>query len=48
MGAGIAQVSAEKGYNIVLKDANLDGLGRGLEQISKNFDLAVKKKKMSS
>lgn len=44
MGAGIAEVSMGK-FGVVLKDSNLAGLGRGLEQIQKGLDGTVKKKK---
>ena len=37
MGAGIAQVSAQKGYNVVLKDKDLKGLSRGEQQIAGNI-----------
>lgn len=37
MGAGIAQVSAQKGYNVVLKDKDLKGLTRGEQQIAGNL-----------
>ncbi|CAK9799130.1 Trifunctional enzyme subunit alpha, mitochondrial [Anthophora quadrimaculata] len=48
MGAGIVQVSIDKGFDVVLKDTNEKGLYRGLDQIQKGIDLAVKKKKFSS
>ena len=48
MGAGIAQVSIAKNYNVVLKDSNLEALGRGLQQIEKNLSVNVKKKKMTT
>lgn len=46
MGAGIAEVSLNK-FNVVMKDSNLDGLGRGLEQIQKSLSTKVKRKRMS-
>jgi len=45
MGAGVAQVSASKGFNVLLKDINDKGLGRGIAQIDKNLSLDVKKRK---
>ena len=47
MGAGIAEVSIAKGYKVLLKDVNNTYLGRGLDQVQKNLQTAVKKKKMS-
>lgn len=35
MGAGIAQVSVDKGLKTILKDATLTGLGRGQQQVLK-------------
>ena len=48
MGAGIAAVSVDKGYNVVLKDMNSDGLVRGYKQISKIFETKKKKKRLSN
>lgn len=48
MGAGIVQVSIDKGYNVMMKDVNLTGLSRGQNQIQKGLNDAVKKKKFSS
>eukprot|EP01118_Nematostelium_gracile_P019927 TRINITY_DN945_c0_g1_i1.p1 TRINITY_DN945_c0_g1~~TRINITY_DN945_c0_g1_i1.p1 ORF type:complete len:519 (+),score=191.75 TRINITY_DN945_c0_g1_i1:813-2369(+) len=48
MGAGIAQVSLQKGgHQVVLKDMSLKGLARGENQILKNLSSSVKKKQMS-
>jgi enoyl-CoA hydratase/long-chain 3-hydroxyacyl-CoA dehydrogenase len=47
MGAGIAQVSAVKDYRVLLKDQNVAGLSRGEQQISKNLDAKLKKKRMT-
>ena len=47
MGAGIAQVSVDKGYNIILKDANQAGVDRGLGQIQDGLEKGVKRKKYS-
>ncbi|XP_029191418.2 trifunctional enzyme subunit alpha, mitochondrial-like [Acropora muricata] len=48
MGAGIAQVSLQKGQNVVMKDNILEGLTRGQEQIYKGLNGRVKKKAMTS
>ena len=37
MGAGIANVSAAKGYRVVMKDKDLKGLTRGEKQIADSF-----------
>ncbi|XP_054742290.1 trifunctional enzyme subunit alpha, mitochondrial [Anastrepha obliqua] len=47
MGAGIAQVSVNNGYQVVLKDTSFNGLARGVEQIQKGLDSQVKRKKIS-
>lgn len=47
MGAGIVQVSIDKGYDIVMKDTNQSGLYRGIGQIQKGLDGAVKRKRIS-
>lgn len=47
MGAGIVQVSIDKGYNVILKDTNDAGLSRGISQIQKGFDTAIKRKRLS-
>ena len=48
MGAGIVQVSIDKGYDVVMKDTNETGLYRGVNQIQKAMDNAVKRKRYSS
>lgn len=48
MGAGIAQVSLQKGHQVIMKDNILEGLTRGQEQIFKGFNGRVKKKAMTS
>ncbi len=45
MGAGIAQVLAHKGYEVVMKDRDHDALGRGLKQASDLFRGLVKRRK---
>ncbi|XP_043264541.1 trifunctional enzyme subunit alpha, mitochondrial [Colletes gigas] len=48
MGAGIVQVSIDKGFEVVMKDTNETGLYRGINQIQKGMDNAVKRKKYST
>ncbi len=47
MGAGICQVSINKGYTVLMKDIDYKGLARGQSQISKALDQSVKRKKIS-
>ena len=47
MGAGIAQVSVDKGYTTVLKDMNTAGLSRGMNQVQDYLDKKAKRKKIS-
>ncbi|XP_034947549.1 trifunctional enzyme subunit alpha, mitochondrial [Chelonus insularis] len=47
MGAGIAHVSIDKGYTVILKDTTDTGLYRGVGQIQKGYDTAVKRKRIS-
>ncbi|XP_036922657.1 trifunctional enzyme subunit alpha, mitochondrial [Sturnira hondurensis] len=48
MGAGIAQVSVDKGIKTMLKDATLGGLSRGQQQVFKGLNDKVKKKALTS
>lgn len=48
MGAGIVQVSIDKGYNVIMKDATTAGLNRGLGQVQNGLNNAVKRKRVSS
>ncbi|KZC06896.1 Trifunctional enzyme subunit alpha, mitochondrial [Dufourea novaeangliae] len=48
MGAGIVQVSIDKSFDVIMKDTNESGLYRGVGQIQKGMDTAVKRKKYSS
>ncbi|XP_012507943.1 PREDICTED: trifunctional enzyme subunit alpha, mitochondrial [Propithecus coquereli] len=48
MGAGIAQVSVDKGLKTILKDAAVTGLSRGQQQVFKGLNDKVKKKALTS
>uniref|UniRef100_A0A6Q2XQS6 enoyl-CoA hydratase n=1 Tax=Esox lucius TaxID=8010 RepID=A0A6Q2XQS6_ESOLU len=48
MGAGIAQVTVDKGINTILKDTMVDGLSRGQQQVYKGFNDKTKKKTITS
>jgi len=43
MGAGIAQVAAQAGFKVIMRDIAGDLVSRGLNTISKNLDRSVKK-----
>ena len=45
MGAGVAQVLAHKGYEVMLKDRDHEGLARGLKQSNDLFASMVKRRK---
>jgi len=47
MGAGIAQVSAEKGYTVLLKDRDDAAIERGRNYIYQNWDKSLSKKKLT-
>lgn len=47
MGAGIAQVTAQKGYEVLLKDRDDEAVGRGQTYITDNWDKKVKRKHMT-
>lgn len=47
MGAGIVQVSVDKGYQVIMKDTNDAGLSRGIGQVQKGLETAVKRKRIS-
>lgn len=47
MGAGIAQVTAEKGYTVFLKDRNDEAVGRGVSYMKDNWDKKLKRKRMT-
>lgn len=48
MGAGIVQVSINKGYQVILKDTNDAGLARGIGQIQKGLDTGVKRRRITT
>lgn len=47
MGAGIAEVSVDKGYKVILKDNSAKGLARGQNQVILGKEKAVKRRKIS-
>jgi len=47
MGAGIVQVSIDKGFKTIMKDMDQKGLVRGQIQIEKGLKTAVKKRKFT-
>ncbi len=48
MGAGVAQVSVQRGLPTILRDISLDGVARGQGQIQTNLSKLVKRKKLTS
>lgn len=48
MGAGIAQVCAQAGYDVMLNDVTIEAIERGINIVSKNLDGQVKKEKISA
>ncbi|KAM8952310.1 trifunctional enzyme subunit alpha, mitochondrial isoform 1-T1 [Pelodytes ibericus] len=48
MGAGVAQVSVDKGLKTILKDTTVEGLGRGQQQIFKGLNDKVRKRNLTS
>lgn len=48
MGAGIAQVTAEKGISVLLKDRNDEAVGRGQSYMQDNWNKKVTRKRMTS
>ncbi|XP_053565455.1 trifunctional enzyme subunit alpha, mitochondrial [Bombina bombina] len=48
MGAGIAQVSVDKGIKTILKDTTVEGLGRGQQQVFKGLNDKVRKRTLTS
>ena len=48
MGAGIADISAQKGFNVVMKDRDYESASRGLQMVYKELDKKVSKKIITS
>lgn len=48
MGAGIVQVSVDKGYQVIMKDATEAGLDRGIGQVQKGLENAIKRKRITA
>lgn len=48
MGAGIAQVSIDKGYRTILKDMNNQGIARGINQVQDGITKSVKRRKITN
>ncbi|AMK19507.1 MULTISPECIES: 3-hydroxybutyryl-CoA dehydrogenase [Sphingobium] len=48
MGAGIAQVTAQAGYDVILCDVDLERAEKGLQSISRQLDRAVEKGKLTA
>ena len=47
MGAGIAQVSVDKGMQCILKDMNTKGLARGINQVEAGIKKKVKRRSIT-
>ncbi len=47
MGAGIAQVAAQTGYQVIMRDLTDDFVSRGLNNINKNLNRDVQKNRLS-
>src|SRR3989440_11088762 len=47
MGHGIAQVAAQAGYDVVLREVDQEHLDKGLGRIQKQLSRAVEKEKMT-
>ncbi|XP_035279341.1 hydroxyacyl-CoA dehydrogenase trifunctional multienzyme complex subunit alpha a [Anguilla anguilla] len=48
MGAGVAQVTVDKGINTILKDTTVEGLNRGQQQVFKGLNDKTKKRNITS
>ncbi|CAF2851149.1 unnamed protein product [Rotaria sp. Silwood2] len=48
MGGGIAHVSIDKGYNVILRDTTSKALSRGYSQITKGYQDYVKRKRLTN
>merc|ERR1712048_133940 len=47
MGSGICQVSAEKGFKVLLTDRDISGVSRGLDYMHSNWNKKLKRKRIS-
>ena len=47
MGAGIIQVLAQSGYNVVLRARRQTSVDRGIATVEKNLDKLIKKEKIT-
>ena len=47
MGAGIIQVLAQNGYNVVLRARRQTSVDRGIATVEKNLDRLIKKEKIT-
>lgn len=47
MGNGIAQVSASKGYSVIMMDVNSEAVEKGIKTITSSCDRLIKKEKMT-
>jgi enoyl-CoA hydratase / long-chain 3-hydroxyacyl-CoA dehydrogenase len=48
MGAGIVQVTIDKGYQVIMKDTNSSGLGRGIGQVQTGLQGQIRRKRISA
>ncbi|MGI6453692.1 MAG: 3-hydroxyacyl-CoA dehydrogenase family protein [Syntrophomonadaceae bacterium] len=48
MGAGIAEVAAQAGYQVILNDINKEAVERGLATVKKDLEKSVKKERISA
>lgn len=48
MGAGIVQVTVGKGYKVIMKDVSDAGLSRGIGQVQKGLETAIKRKRITA
>jgi 3-hydroxybutyryl-CoA dehydrogenase len=48
MGSGIAQVSSQAGYNVIMNDVTTEFIDKGFNSISKGLDGQVKREKITT
>ena len=48
MGSGIAQVSAQAGYNVIMNDVKMEFIEKGFNSISRILEGKVKKEKITA